>query len=176
MAANLKRRRQSRAKREAKTKDLNKDPVEMIPDLDKEIEDTFVLIDTDGDGRISKEEMVKAASLMGFNPTSKDADTMIKMADADGDGFINCKEYCSMMSQNYSSKDQEKQALQKAFETLDRDGDGFLTTEELRAALQYNSDITDDEIEIFFMEADTDGNGKIDYTEFIDSTLCVSLV
>ncbi|XP_069134422.1 calmodulin-like [Argopecten irradians] len=175
MADNLKRRRHSRVKKCGKDKNLKR-PTETIPDLQKEIEDTFALIDTDGDGRISKTEMVKAASLMGINPTDEDADTMLRMADGDGDGFINCKEYCAMMSQTYSSKDQEKQALRKAFETLDRDGDGYLTTDELRAALQFNSDITDDEIEIFFMEADTDGDGKIDYTEFIESTLCVSLV
>ncbi|OWF55664.1 Calmodulin, flagellar [Mizuhopecten yessoensis] len=120
--------------------------------------------------------MVKAASLLGLNPTAEDADVMIKMADSDGDGYINRTEYTSMMSQSYSSIDQEKQALQKAFEKLDKDGDGFLSTDELRAALQYNSDITDDEIDIFFMDADKDGDGKIDYTEFIDSTLCVSLV
>ncbi|XP_021363809.1 calmodulin-like [Mizuhopecten yessoensis] len=151
-------------------------PVHKVLSLDLQIEDTFELIDTDRDGRISKQEMVKAASLLGLNPTAEDADVMIKMADSDGDGYINRTEYTSMMSQSYSSIDQEKQALQKAFEKLDKDGDGFLSTDELRAALQYNSDITDDEIDIFFMDADKDGDGKIDYTEFIDSTLCVSLV
>ncbi|XP_060071016.1 calmodulin-A-like [Ylistrum balloti] len=175
MASNLKRRRHSRIKREMKNKNSKQGHSELIPDIEKEIEDTFELIDEDGDGRISKQEMVKAASLLGFNPTSEDADAMIKMADADGDGFINCKEYCAMMSQNYTTKDQEKQALQKAFQTLDKDGDGFLSTDELRTALQFNSDITDDEIDIFFMDADKNGDGLIDYTEFIESTLCVSL-
>ena len=51
-----------------------------------EIKSSFDAIDANGDGRISKKELMKAAAMLGMNPTEKDANEMLRTADLDGKG------------------------------------------------------------------------------------------
>ena len=48
-----------------------------------EIKRSFNLIDENGDGRLSKRELMKAASLLGWNITEKDIVQMMKSVDRD---------------------------------------------------------------------------------------------
>lgn len=80
------------------------------------------------------------------------------------DGFISFKEYLKIMQDNYKEVDLEKERMKAAFRYIDKDNDGFLTLRELKTILCHNnSGISDEEIEQFFKEIDTDGDGKIDY-------------
>lgn len=80
------------------------------------------------------------------------------------DGFISFKEYLKIMQDNYKEVDLEKERMKAAFRYIDKDNDGFLTLKELKTILSHNnSGISDPEIEQFFKEIDTDGDGKIDY-------------
>lgn len=47
-----------------------------------EIKESFHKIDLNGDGRLSRRELMKAAAILGMNPTDKDIDTMMKDVDA----------------------------------------------------------------------------------------------
>lgn len=68
------------------------------------------------------------------------------------------------MQDNYKEVDLEKERMKAAFRYIDKDNDGFLTLRELKTILCHNnSGISDEEIEQFFKEIDTDGDGKIDY-------------
>lgn len=80
------------------------------------------------------------------------------------DGFISFKEYLKIMQDNYKEVDLEKERMKAAFRYIDKDNDGFLTLKELKTILSHNnSGISDPEIEQFFKQIDTDGDGKIDY-------------
>lgn len=80
------------------------------------------------------------------------------------DGFISFKEYLKIMQDNYREVDLEKERMKAAFRYIDKDNDGFLTLKELKTILSHNnSGISDPEIEQFFKQIDTDGDGKIDY-------------
>lgn len=52
---------------------------------------TFRVVDQDGDGFISAQELQSAMSDMGDNVTEKEVKTMIESADLDLDGQINFK-------------------------------------------------------------------------------------
>lgn len=73
----------------------------------------------------------------------------------------------------YHLNDADIGALQKLFSTLDRNGDGVLTINEIRSALHKIQNISQlgDDIDNLLMELDTDGNGRIDYTEFIAASI-----
>ncbi|KAH8740112.1 calcium-dependent protein kinase [Cryptosporidium ryanae] len=73
----------------------------------------------------------------------------------------------------YHLNDADIGALQKLFTNLDTNGDGVLTISEIRSALHqiYNISQLGDDIDVLLMELDTDGNGRIDYTEFIAASI-----
>lgn len=63
---------------------------------------------------------------------------------------------------------QESQ-LKEAFDMMDRDGDGTIKAEDLSHFLQYSlkSNLSSEEIESMISLADRDGNGAVDFDEFM---------
>ncbi|MEU6412149.1 EF-hand domain-containing protein [Microbispora sp. NPDC046933] len=66
-----------------------------IPEEDgmSEYAATFQLIDTDGDGRISAEELVRLMEVLGRPLTPEGAQGAIDKVDADRDGLIDLEEF-----------------------------------------------------------------------------------
>lgn len=63
-------------------------------DTDTELREAFNVFDRDGTGTISREELRAVMVSLGESLTEKDIDEMLKEADTDGDGQIDC-EYLS---------------------------------------------------------------------------------
>ena len=58
--------------------------------------------------------------------------------------------------------------FKEAFSIFDKDGDGSITGEELRASLvSLGREPTSDELDAMVREVDTDGNGCVDFKEFL---------
>jgi Ca2+-binding EF-hand superfamily protein len=60
-------------------------------------ESTFNLVDTDGDGLLSAEEMQSVMKALGEEVTAERADTIVKTIDTDGDGRISLEEFATFM-------------------------------------------------------------------------------
>ena len=57
-----------------------------------------------------------------------------------------------------------EQELLEAFKVFDKDGDGFISADELRIVMtSLGEKLTDQEVDDMLNEADTNGDGKIDY-------------
>ena len=58
--------------------------------------------------------------------------------------------------------------LKEAFRVFDRDGNGFISGAELRHVMSsIGENRTKEEVEEIIQEADVDGDGLIDYEEFV---------
>ncbi|GAA4093173.1 EF-hand domain-containing protein [Nonomuraea soli] len=55
-------------------------------------ETTFKLLDADGDGLISPDELVRLMDILGQPITIERAEAAVKQLDLDGDGLINVQE------------------------------------------------------------------------------------
>lgn len=74
---------------------------------------------------------------------------------------------------SHLTKDEEKRDLDKIFKAIDTNGDGSLSKEEVLKGyeLHYGEPITSEEVDELFAKIDLDGNGLIDYTEFVMATM-----
>ncbi|PKA48150.1 Calcium-dependent protein kinase 17 [Apostasia shenzhenica] len=71
--------------------------------------------------------------------------------------------------------EEEIRGLKEMFKNMDADNSGTITAEELRQGLlQQGTKLSDAEVEQLMAAADADGNGTIDYDEFITATMHIN--
>jgi len=133
-----------------------------------ELKDAFALFDKDGDGTISVGELGTVMRTMGQNPTEEELREMIAEVDTDGNSTIEFDEFIKLMSTKMSSDVDQDQEMRDAFKVFDRDGSGSISAKELRHVMaNLGEKMTDEEIDEMIREADIDGDGEIDYEEFV---------
>ena len=132
-----------------------------------ELRQLFIMIDANGDGRITSDEFQKAISEYKIDYTSQQMQDLIYMLDTNNNGYIDYTEFLAgcMKSKIYLKEDY----LKMTFAYFDKDKSGFITREELRNVLKSEDgfNIPDKEIEKLIKEVDFNHDDKIDYNEFL---------
>eukprot|EP00924_Labyrinthula_sp_SR-Ha-C_P006738 snap_masked-scaffold_29-processed-gene-3.0-mRNA-1 protein AED:0.03 eAED:0.05 QI:0/-1/0/1/-1/1/1/0/172 len=85
----------------------------------QELQEIFNLVDTDGGGSISNEELRELMQTLGINATQEEVDNMVREIDQDANGEIDFDEFVAVMSRKVKSYTKEE-ALE-AFEYFERD-------------------------------------------------------
>ncbi|CAM0949060.1 unnamed protein product [Alopecurus aequalis] len=137
----------------------------------REFREAFAFFDNDGDGRISAEELSTVVRSLGQSPTDEELRDMVRDVDADGNGTIEFSEFLALMSRQREAADADGSAdeeLREAFGVFDRDHDGHISKEELRhVMISLGEKLTDEEVEGMIAEADLDGDGLVNFDEFV---------
>ncbi|CAH0044218.1 unnamed protein product [Clonostachys solani] len=149
-----------------------------------EFKEAFSLFDKDGDGEITTKELGTVMRSLGQNPSESELQDMINEVDADNNGTIDFPEFLTMMARKMKDTDSEEE-IREAFkvcgydrddavlkadmrQVFDRDNNGFISAAELRHVMtSIGEKLTDDEVDEMIREADQDGDGRIDYNEFV---------
>lgn len=132
-----------------------------------EFKAAFELFDKDRDGKITVKELGTVMRNLGQNPTDLELAEMISEVDLDGNGTIDFKEFLGLMVRKMKDTDTEEELLE-AFKVFDRDGNGFITSHELRHVMtNLGESLSPEEVEEMIKEADLDGDGQINYDEFV---------
>ncbi|KAK5797983.1 hypothetical protein VI817_004274 [Penicillium citrinum] len=155
-----------------------------------EYKEAFSLFDKDGDGQITTKELGTVMRSLGQNPSESELQDMINEVDADNNGTIDFPdshmpisliikpfvkmnidspptEFLTMMARKMKDTDSEEE-IREAFKVFDRDNNGFISAAELRHVMtSIGEKLTDDEVDEMIREADQDGDGRIDYNEFV---------
>ena len=66
-------------------------------DKKDEFREAFEVMDKDGDGNISADDLKQVMSQLGVNLGKEDVEEMIKVADKNGSGKVNMEEFLSIM-------------------------------------------------------------------------------
>ena len=137
-----------------------------------EFKEAFGLFDKNGDGTISETELKKIMDSLGKKLTTAEVHTMMLHVDTNKNGTIDFQEFLQLMERKTTAGDKESE-LRDAFNLFDKNGDGFISAEELKSVMKsVGENMGDTEVEQMIKEADLDGDGKINYTEFVRMLKC----
>ncbi|KAI0219184.1 putative calmodulin-like protein 2 [Lamellibrachia satsuma] len=134
-------------------------------------QEVFERFDPTCTGRISVADAITALNSMGIACDSTD----VKDHSSTGNGTIDFKEFLAMMkrSAKYTNfPERRKKTLEKemrtAFKVFDINGDGLIDNSELKLTMEsLGETVTTSDVQAMIQAADRDGDGKIDYEEFI---------
>jgi len=149
------------------TKENIEGPQTVTTEQLEEFKEAFELFDKDGDGRITAHELGIVMHSLGQTPTEQELVDMVNEIDEDGNGTIELDEFVKMMSKKVKESENEKE-LREAFQVFDKDNDGYISALELSYVMtNLGEKLTDDEVIDMIREADLDGDGKVNFTEFV---------
>jgi len=105
---------------------------------------------------------------LGQTPTEAELREMISEVDVDGNGTIDFQEFVAMMTKHMKSPHDEERELRDSFRVFDKNGDGFISAAELRQVMAtLGEHLSEEEIREMITEADVDGDGRVNYEEFV---------
>lgn len=85
--------------------------------------------------------------------------------DADGNGTIDIPEFLTMMARKMKDSEEE---ISESFWVFDKDGNGYISAAELcHVMTNLGEKLTDKEVDEMIREADIDGDGQVNYEEFV---------
>lgn len=144
---------------------LTKDEKEQL--LMAELQDSFNLIDKNGDNSLTKEELGIILEKMGFEITPPQLDRMMDLVDFKKDGVLDFDEFSKFLLQHISYGSPEDD-LRIAFDTLDRNKDGKISIGEFQSILKK---LGIDEVSVQQLTAviemvDKNGDRELSFEEF----------
>ncbi|KAH9754007.1 calmodulin-like protein 11 [Citrus sinensis] len=101
-----------------------------------EFQEAFSLLDKDGDGCITFEELASAIKSLDQNPTEEEIRNMINEVDLDGNGTIEFLEFLKLMATKMKENEAQEE-LKEAFKVFDKDQDGYISPNEVEFSIPY---------------------------------------
>lgn len=133
----------------------------------QELLTAFNLFDKDRDGKISKDEMIKAFRDLGHVCTDEDIYEIFKQFECK-DG-IDYKIFEEIATQKRFSRGKLDTDLKEAFKIFDRENMNYIATEDLKFILaNYCNTLTNHEVNAMIKEIDANGDGNVSFEEFIN--------
>ena len=131
------------------------------------LREAFIKLDKNGDGVLSKTELMDGVSEIPQCAIREDDwDLIMSVMDTNNSGSIDYIEFIAACMQSYVYLKENN--LQNAFEYFDKDGNGTITLEELKQTLASDEVMLDAaDVEAIINEVDVNKDGCIDYKEFM---------
>jgi Ca2+-binding EF-hand superfamily protein len=96
---------------------------------------------------------------------------MMKSVDTDQSGSVDFDEFLCMMKAHLiaeGAEPTEEDELRAVFQVFDQNKNGYITAAELKSAMiNLGERLTTEELQAMINAADIDGDGQIDYNEFL---------
>ena len=111
--------------------------------------------------------------VLGEDPTPAEVTEIIAEMDTDGSGSIGFTEFVKMMELDEVHKGSHReQELLEAFGMFDQNSDGFISAGELQHIMNtLGEKISDEDLTDMIREADSTGNGQINFADFSKAML-----
>ncbi|KAF4107012.1 calcium-binding protein 5a [Onychostoma macrolepis] len=145
---------------------------ELADDEIEELREAFNEFDKDKDGLISCKDLGNLMRTMGYMPTEMELIELGQNINMNLGGRVDFEDFVELMAPKLLAETAGMigvKELRDAFKEFDMDGDGSITTEELRSAMTklLGEHMNHREIDAVVREADNNGDGTVDFEEFV---------
>ena len=123
-------------------------------------ESLFAQADTDGSGKLSRNEIHKVFEEINSGLSQGEVETIIKELDPEMNGEVDYNSFLGAVSIKRKSLTKDK--IQEVFDKYDKDASGEITVDEFKELIGGN----ESEIKTIIDQVDANSNGKIDVKEF----------
>lgn len=131
----------------------------------KELREVFRAIDINGDGKLSKEELLNHYNhYMGSEHAQEEVSKIMSQVDSDNNGFIDYTEFLKASLSQRTIMSSEN--LRRAFDMFDKDSSGSISAMELKKVLKGSDDVDDKVWEQLIKSVDQNADSEIDLREF----------
>ncbi|WMV17758.1 hypothetical protein MTR67_011143 [Solanum verrucosum] len=120
-------------------------------------------------GCITIEELAIVIRSLDENPTEEELCHMISEVDADhhDNGTMEFNEFLNLITKKMKETNLEEE-LKEVFKVFDKDQNGFISATDLRhVMINLGEKLTEEEAEQMIREADLDGDGQVNFDEFV---------
>ena len=140
---------------------------QLSPEQEDQIKQAWSLFDDDDSGKIDKNELRQVMQKLGLNPTQDELTEIVNDIDKDGDGDIDFSEFLRLMSTKLKDAQTEEELLEafKVFDTKNKQR--FGETELTEICKRLKCEFSQEEIKEMISVADINGDGYIDFEEFV---------
>ncbi|KAH3859222.1 calmodulin-like [Dreissena polymorpha] len=127
----------------------------------------FRTYDRTKEGRMQICDVPAAMIALGHNPTERELQKLIHDIPRDGRDYFEFPEFLTLMARHIQAMEPEE-TLRTAFRVFDKDGNGYLSAQELKMTMTLlGAQMSQSEIDYMISVTDVDGDGLINYDEFI---------
>jgi len=132
-----------------------------------ELKEAFSLFDKDGDGNIPPQELGAIMMSLGYDPTPQELEVMINDANTSGSGALDFVEFLNFMGKMFKKLD-KNDVVGSSFKAFDPSNKGYIGANELMDMLnRVGEKITEAEVHEMIKHADADGDGRINFDDFV---------
>lgn len=137
------------------------------PELIQIIRKAFDDVDKDHDGKIPVKDIGQVMNALNDKISDSELKKMLKELELTSSSSIKFDEFIYILTRKMRETDAEEE-LQEAFKVFDRDGDGKIPKDELSLIMKsIGEPLSQEELDQFIKEADTNKDGYIDYAQFV---------
>lgn len=149
-----------------------------MPDLNEiktkeKIKEMFCLFDLNGSGSIETKDIGTLIRALWKCPSETDLVEYKKEVDPNGSGRVSFENFCSLFERIPSiDKQKTKEELLSSFRVFDKNQNGLIQEKELKHLLiNLGEKMTENEVNEFLKEANTDKEGWIEYSKLVEKML-----
>lgn len=131
-----------------------------------ELQKIFTTIDKNGDGKLSREELINGFMSFGepYSKAVRKVNEIMDSLDTDKNGYIGYSEF--LMALMDKKQMLSRANLIQAFNTFDRNKDGYIVASEIKTLLGIGQDYSEETWGEIVNEIDKNQDGKISFKEF----------
>ena len=134
-----------------------------------DVRKVFDLFDINKDGVLSSNELKGLMITFGYHLSDQELSAIVADLDTNHNGVIDFEEFGRLFI-THPPKPRGEPTVEDymvVFSLFDRDSNGVITAAELKASLEsMGTSLTDEQVQQAIQEADTNGDGVINYAEF----------